>query len=40
MLYPIDFDVQKGGKKVKPDELTPVSDLGEQMQPTHRRIEK
>ncbi|WP_268980240.1 hypothetical protein [Yersinia alsatica] len=40
MVYPIDFNVQEGGKKVQPDKFTPVSDSGERVQPTHRRVER
>ncbi|CAY74501.1 hypothetical protein EPYR_02121 [Erwinia pyrifoliae DSM 12163] len=31
--------MQEDGKCVNPDELTPVSDSGEHMQPTHLQLE-
>jgi hypothetical protein len=38
--YPIDFELQAGGKQMNPDELTPVSDSGEGAQPTHLQLER
>jgi FliZ protein len=32
--------LQEGGKRVNPDELTKVSDSGEQVQPTHLQFEE
>lgn len=34
------FGLQAGDKSVDPDELTPVSDSGERVQPTHLQREK
>ncbi|MGP6381601.1 hypothetical protein ACTZGB_19070 [Yersinia bercovieri] len=38
--YPIDFEVQEGGKQVHPDELTSVSDSGKRARPTHLQLER
>jgi len=38
--YPIDFELQAGGKRKNPDELTQVSDSGEKVKPTHLRLER
>ncbi|MMG24332.1 hypothetical protein D6O41_03850 [Salmonella enterica] len=36
----MDFELQAGGKTVKPRSLHQVSDRGEQAQPTHRQLER
>jgi hypothetical protein len=36
----MDFELQEGGKRVNPDELTQVSDSGERMQPTFLQLER
>ncbi|RLO39737.1 addiction module toxin RelE [Serratia marcescens] len=38
-LHPKQFELQEGGKSEKPQDLTQVSDWGEQTQPTHMQLE-
>ncbi|PAN76744.1 addiction module toxin RelE [Enterobacter cloacae] len=39
LIYTKSFKLHQGGKSENPQELTQVSDWGEQMQPTQRQLE-